>query len=241
MAGPHAGNRNRPAYSGQARFRFPKQIIQLFAPRPPLQFKPTPRKRKLPNMTGIAMYVHAFKDNAERGNKDGKEKDENTFETPAQRRQRVKSQKLDRVNAIVQDGRQEWKPKERDLVKTKDPFKTLFVANVAYTTLEIRLRHEFEQFGPVVMVNIPKDHGGVSKGYAFVEFEREADMKIAYREANGLKIDGRRLLVDVERGRTVDSWFPNRLDGPFNACVRKKAKLSNHTNHQQQTRSHQRR
>ena len=33
----------------------------------------------------------------------------------------------------------------------------------------------------------------------------------AYKNADGKKIDGRRILVDVERGRTVKSWRPRRL------------------------------
>lgn len=31
-------------------------------------------------------------------------------------------------------------------------------------------------------------------------------MRIAYKRADGRKIDGRRVLVDVERGRTVRDW-----------------------------------
>ena len=33
----------------------------------------------------------------------------------------------------------------------------------------------------------------------------------AYKHADGKKIDGRRIVVDVERGRTVKSWRPRRL------------------------------
>lgn len=33
----------------------------------------------------------------------------------------------------------------------------------------------------------------------------------AYKHADGKKIDGRRVLVDVERGRTVKGWHPRRL------------------------------
>lgn len=35
----------------------------------------------------------------------------------------------------------------------------------------------------------------------------------AYKDADGLKLDGRRVLVDVERGRTVKGWKPRRLGG----------------------------
>lgn len=35
----------------------------------------------------------------------------------------------------------------------------------------------------------------------------------AYKQADGRKIDSRRVLVDVERGRTVPNWRPRRLGG----------------------------
>lgn len=37
----------------------------------------------------------------------------------------------------------------------------------------------------------------------------------AYKHADGKKIDGRRVLVDVERGRTVKGWQPRRLGEHF--------------------------
>ena len=46
----------------------------------------------------------------------------------------------------------------------------------------------------------------------------------AYKHADGKKIDARRIVVDVERGRTVKNWKPRRLGkliiGPFiRGCV----------------------
>lgn len=35
----------------------------------------------------------------------------------------------------------------------------------------------------------------------------------AYKDAEGLKMLNRRLLIDVERGRTVKGWKPRRLGG----------------------------
>merc|ERR1712173_433591 len=54
---------------------------------------------------------------------------------------------------------------------------------------------------------------GKPKGYCFIEFEHERDMHSAYKRADGKKLDGRRVLVDVERGRTVKGWLPRRLGG----------------------------
>lgn len=50
-------------------------------------------------------------------------------------------------------------------------------------------------------------------GYAFIVFQRERDMKAAFRETDGMRIKDRRVLVDVERGRTVNGWKPRRLGG----------------------------
>lgn len=41
----------------------------------------------------------------------------------------------------------------------------------------------------------------------------------AYKHADGKKIDGRRIVVDVERGRTVKTWKPRRL-GEFSLCCK---------------------
>lgn len=49
---------------------------------------------------------------------------------------------------------------------------------------------------------------GKPRGYAFIEYEHKKDMRKAYKEADGRKVDNRRILVDVERGRTVKTWRP---------------------------------
>jgi U1 small nuclear ribonucleoprotein len=35
----------------------------------------------------------------------------------------------------------------------------------------------------------------------------------AYKDADGMKIDGRRIMVDCERGRTIKGFRPKRLGG----------------------------
>jgi len=74
------------------------------------------------------------------------------------------------------------------------------------------LKREFERYGSVRSVKIVTEkEEGKSRGYGFVEFDREKDLKRAFKEADGTKLDGRRILVDIERGRTVKSWLPRRL------------------------------
>lgn len=230
MAGPHAGNRNRPAYSGQARFRFPKQIIELFVPRPPLEFKPPRKRRRLPPMTGVAAYVKKFrslppvetKKSEEAKNEkmqttdeeDKKPTSEVPFETPARRRSKKRSKLVAARKERIAEAVHKWDPLADTENKTRDARRTLFVHGFARDTPVARLRAEFETYGRVAQVIAPKDKQGVPRGYAFIEFERDAGLSAAYNEARGHKIDGRRIVVDVERARTTDGWKPNRLDGP---------------------------
>ncbi|KAF8199494.1 hypothetical protein BJ912DRAFT_1020111 [Pholiota molesta] len=87
-----------------------------------------------------------------------------------------------------------------------DPYKTLFISRLHKTATETDLRREFEGYGTI-------ERKSRSRGYAFIVYERERDMKAAYKESDGLQIMGKRILVDVERGRTVRGWKPRRLGG----------------------------
>ena len=51
------------------------------------------------------------------------------------------------------------------------------------------------------------------RGYAFVEYENEESVRTAYKRAEGRSLLGKRIRVDVERGRTVENWLPRRLGG----------------------------
>ena len=55
---------------------------------------------------------------------------------------------------------------------------------------------------------------GKPRGYAFIEYEHKNNMKEAYKRADGKKVEGKRVVVDVERGRTVHNWYVSDL------CVR---------------------
>ena len=91
---------------------------------------------------------------------------------------------------------------------------TLFVGRLSYDVSESKLRRVFEAYGPVKALRIV--HDAVTdkpRGYAFVEFHSGRDAKTAFRAADAKKLEGRRLVVDVERGRTVPGWLPRRLGG----------------------------
>merc|ERR1712138_353056 len=95
-----------------------------------------------------------------------------------------------------------------------DPFKTLFVARLSYRITERELRKNFEEFGTISRTRIINNKlNGKQRGYAFIEYVRGEDMKLAYKSAMNRNIGGRRIIVDVERGRTVAGWKPRRLGG----------------------------
>jgi len=89
------------------------------------------------------------------------------------------------------------------------------------------LREAFEPFGRIRRVRIVVDQKtGKPRGYAFIEYESEYDFNrkpalsfltliliVALERANNRRIDGRRVVVDYERGRTKKEWVPRRLGG----------------------------
>ncbi|KAJ3414116.1 hypothetical protein HDV05_007060 [Chytridiales sp. JEL 0842] len=192
--------------------QLPPNLLKLFAPRPPLKYLPPlgkqVSKKGRAAVSGIAEFLERSK---------GHDLDYVPAETPAERKKRVAAERKEKAEKAREEALSKWDPNS-DAHIVSDPYKTLFVGRLSYTTTEKYLRREFEQFGPIISVRIVREKNedgseGKSKGYAFIEFEREKDLTIAYKEADGIKLDGRRIVVDVERGRTVKGWKPRRLGG----------------------------
>ena len=123
-----------------------------------------------------------------------------------QEKHRLQKQHLD---ALLGD----WDPAKDPKLKG-DPFKTLFVSRLDYETSEELLSQTFSRYGPVKSISLVR-HAltGAPRGYAFIEFEHERDMRAAFKDADGMKLQGRRIVVDCERGRTVKNWKPRRFGG----------------------------
>ncbi|KAJ3492450.1 hypothetical protein NLJ89_g11236 [Agrocybe chaxingu] len=58
-----------------------------------------------------------------------------------------------------------------------DPYKTLFISRLHKAATETDLRREFEGYGTIERVRIVRDKKSRSRGYAFIVYERERDMK----------------------------------------------------------------
>ncbi|XP_037544731.1 U1 small nuclear ribonucleoprotein 70 kDa [Nematolebias whitei] len=189
----------------------PPNLLALFAPRDPIPF--LPQLEKLPHekhhnqpYCGIAPFIRHFEDPRDAP-------PPTRAETRDERLERKRREKIERRQSVLETELKLWDP-HNDPNAQGDAFKTLFVARVNYDTTESKLRREFEVYGPIKRIYIVYNKKtGKPRGYAFIEYEHERDMHSAYKHADGKKIDGRRVLVDVERGRTVKGWRPRRLGG----------------------------
>lgn len=190
-------------------------LNRFMIPRPALQFLP-PTDRSDTERTGpvldsfgpyielIKKYEENIKDIGDTVLQEKGEYNSIKHSTPDEKRQKAQRKLLEDI--------QNWNPHNIDNT-THDPFKTLFVGRLPFSLSEKHLKREFENYGRIREIHLIKDKNGNSRGYAFVEFEHEKDMLNAYRDSDGMKIAGRRIVVDVERGRTVKGWRPRRLGG----------------------------
>ncbi|KAL6012340.1 U1 small nuclear ribonucleoprotein [Asimina triloba] len=233
-------------------------LLKLFEPRPPLEYKPPPEKRKCLPYTdhflfvlGMAQYVSNFAEPGDPEYAPPVQKAEtptyvvvlanNTpvrFPTTLDICIGVEMEVVEvAVTELLKEGLEFTNDPSSDPNATGDPYKTLFVARLNYETTEHRIKREFEAYGPIkrgqhlvvklsmaimnlslldilVLVRLITDKAtNKPRGYAFIEYMHTRDMKTAYKQADGRKLDNRRVLVDVERGRTVPNWRPRRLGG----------------------------
>ncbi|KAL7626044.1 hypothetical protein AAE478_002814 [Parahypoxylon ruwenzoriense] len=162
--------------------KLPPNLLALFAPRPPLRWVPAldfpPEQRKTHSVAGLAGYIPvlaSYKDN------DGYVSTESWL----QMRDRKKQEKMIQQEKMLTEGPLHYKPNEDPNIRG-DPFKTLIVARLSYDANEHDLEKEFGRFGPVERIRIITDTHAHEKpnkkkkphrGYAFVVFEREKDMR----------------------------------------------------------------
>lgn len=203
------GQMTKGANSGPAVMLMPPHIRATFMPNPPLKHIPNKVSRRKQQWTGVSDYLVQFE----------KETPERVLQpTPKslkqqrwQLKQQAHAQKLEPVIELFRKSQRECGGEFEGM----NCYNTLFVGRLAYEVTERKLLREMEAFGPVKDIRIIKEHDNPekSRGYAFVEYENEEDMKRAYRAADGMKIEGREIVVDVERGHTVPTWLPRRLGG----------------------------
>lgn len=200
----------------------PINLLAQFVPRPPAEFEKPIRAHK-PTIPGpMSHLVELFETDPPPTRE--------PFESPLERKNRIATERKTFHEQELELLKQQYKPSDDPHV-VSDPYRTLFVGRLAYETTERTLKRVFDEWGRIKSIRIICDKEGKSRGYGFIEYEDERDLKDAYKHADGIKIDGRGVLVDVERGRTVPDWLPRRLGlgkGPgqvgFNPKQKKSAK-----------------
>ncbi|KAG4426294.1 hypothetical protein IFR04_000477 [Cadophora malorum] len=197
--------------------KLPPNLLALFAPRPPLRWVPPSdhpaEDRKTANITGVASFLPQLEEYKQT------DKYEPT-ESWLQKKDRIKAEKKAAQEALLKNPAA-YKPDEDPNIRG-DAFKTLIVARLSYEADDQDIEREFSRFGPIERIRIvvdthqdekPNKKKKKHRGYAFVVFEREKDMRAALENCDGIRIKDRRIKVDVQRAKTVRGWLPRRLGG----------------------------
>jgi U1 small nuclear ribonucleoprotein len=207
----------------------PPHIRASFMPNPPLDHYPPLRRRRKHAITGVGALVKELQAAAAKTN-GSPSPPKTALPTPQMIRQAKREAKAKEHKQALEPMIEDYRKKAKEHggeFEGMNCYNTLFVGRLAYEVTDRKLLREFEAFGNVKFIKIVKDTsskesssaeggpegGGKSRGYAFVEYEDEEDMKRAYRAADGMRMEGRDIVVDVERGHTVPSWLPRRLGG----------------------------
>ncbi|KAI0123888.1 U1 small nuclear ribonucleoprotein of 70kDa MW N terminal-domain-containing protein [Xylariales sp. AK1849] len=241
--------------------KLPPQLLALFAPRPPLRFlthvDEAPEERKTASITGLAGYLPAlntYKDNDDYQPTESwlQVRDRKKLESKEKQEKLLTEGPLHcgyfpcrhcSIPYSVPPYTDFYLPvhPDQDPNIRGDAFKTLIVARLSYEATGSDLEREFGRFGPIERIRIitdtkaherPNKKKKPHRGYAFVVFEREKDMRgnttINFPETFIMSLTRDLALmlaylffpsqlitskVDVERGRTVKGWKPRRLGG----------------------------
>ena len=160
--------------------KLPPNLLALFQPRPPLRYIPpqdsAPEERavKHSQLSGLAAFLPEVNDY--------KENDEyEPTESWLQQRDRKRYEKKLLQQEVEKADFQGYRPNEDPKIKG-DAVKTLFVGRISFDVKEADLEREFGRFGPIERIRIVKDETTSKpkkphKGYAFIVYEREKDMR----------------------------------------------------------------
>ena len=160
--------------------KLPPDLLHLFQPRPPVKYyvpldsSPEEKGLKPSTLTGLAAFLGEVENYAE-------DYEFHPTESWLQKRDRVRQEKQQRIVDMQKDDFEDFNPSEDPKVKG-DALKTLFVGRLSFDATEKDIEREFGRFGPIERIRLVKDESKskpkkAHKGYAFVMFERERDMK----------------------------------------------------------------
>lgn len=89
--------------------------------------------------------------------------------------------------------------------------KRLFVGGLPYSVNDSQLEEMFAKFGVVLSATVIVDkYTGRSKGFGFVEMEKDEEADEAIKKLNESEIEGRKITVNVARPREERPSYDNR-------------------------------
>src|SRR3989344_4520823 len=89
--------------------------------------------------------------------------------------------------------------------------KRLYIGGLPYSVTNAQLEEMFSKFGAVVSANVISDkYTNQSKGFGFVEMEKEKEADEAIKKLNDTEVEGRRITVNEARPREERPSFENR-------------------------------
>lgn len=160
--------------------KLPPQLLALFQARPPLRYIPpqdeSPESKglKRSGLSGVGAFLPDLEEY--------KYTDEyQPTESWLQRKLRTDHEKRLELQEMLSDHFAGFDPESDPKIKG-DALKTLFVGRLSYDVKEGDLEREFGRFGPIERIRIirneyEKNPKKQNRGYAFIIFERERDMK----------------------------------------------------------------
>lgn len=169
--------------------QMPPQIRATFMPNPPLEHYPPVTFRRKNPITGVSAYMK-YADTSPPPPRE-------VQETAQSKREKIRQQKAaehaKKLEPLIAEYRKMQKEQGGEY-EGMNCYNTLFVGRLAFEVDERKLLREMEAFGAVKYIKIPKDAQGKSRGFAFVEYEHEDDMKRAYRVSKQTSnVDGQRV------------------------------------------------
>lgn len=78
----------------------------------------------------------------------------------------------------------------------------IYVGNLSYNVTEDEIQALFAEYGQVASVSLIKDKfSGQSKGFGFVEMDKQSEAEAAIKQLNGRPLNGRNITVNIARPR----------------------------------------
>lgn len=92
--------------------------------------------------------------------------------------------------------------------------KRLYVGNLSFNITSTQLNEMFTKFGKVISADVITDkYSGQSKGFGFVEMEKEKEADEAIKNLHDSEEDGRKMIVNEARPREERPRYDNRNSG----------------------------